>query len=48
MEEMICRRAKSLDASGDREYGEDDDDELPCVIGESVRNKQTAGQNGPQ
>ena len=23
------------DASGDREDGEDDDDELPCVIGES-------------
>jgi len=41
MEEMICRRAKSLvqsereDASGDREDGEEDDDEVPCVIGES-------------
>jgi len=23
------------DASGDREDGEEDDDELPCVIGES-------------
>ena len=42
MEEMPCRRAKSsvqsevrVDASGDREDGEEDDYELPCVIGES-------------
>ena len=47
MEEMICRRANIFssewktervreDASGDREDGEEDDDELPCVIGEET------------
>jgi len=41
MEEMICRKAEwktegvREDASGDSEDGEDDDDELPCMIGES-------------
>jgi len=43
MEEMICQKAKSEwktervreDSSGDSKDGEEDDDELPCVIGES-------------
>jgi len=29
------KEISSEDASGDREDGEEDDDELPCVIGES-------------